>query len=62
MKHALEEYEENVTALKKLFQGKTQPAQMVQNLLDTTRQLRAEWIKKVGGYFHSRYFEEVSFT
>ena len=46
MEHAMEEYEENVTALKKLFQGKSQPAQMVQNLLDATRKLRAEWIKK----------------
>ena len=44
--HAIEEYEENIATLKKLFQGKTRPAQIVQDLLDATRQMRMEWIQE----------------
>lgn len=40
------EYEENVQALKKLLEGKTPPAQTIQNLLDATRSLRLKYLQR----------------
>lgn len=40
----MEEYDENVEALKKLLNTKSPSAQTVQDLLKTTRELRQKWL------------------
>ena len=37
--------EENIEALKKLFESRNPPAQTVQQLLDITRDKRKEWLQ-----------------
>jgi hypothetical protein len=40
----MEEYDENVAALKKLLKIKSPPAQTIQDLLKATRELRLKWL------------------
>ena len=43
----MEEYDENVETLAKLFDGKSHPAaQVVQQLLDDTRSQRKKWLQR----------------
>ena len=47
-----EEYDENVAALKKLSKAKSPAAQVVQDLLKVTREMRQKWLSTVPVSIH----------
>ena len=49
----LEEYEENVAALKKIVKTKSPAAQTVQELLSATRELRLKWLSSAPVSIHN---------
>ena len=54
-KHEIEEYDENVEALKKLLKLKSPAAQTIQDLLKATREVRLKWLSSTPVSIHDIY-------